>query len=126
MAPPPRAAPKVIAPAAPKLTALNVQMSVTSLGFSCFPCMFSTLGAITDISNPLRKGGEGRKNRTVWARGELVATVIKAVKAGARPTEVTSWSPFTCTCGSAPGRCLIWTRRTVWWSRAGCFGAECW
>jgi len=35
----------------------------------------------------MRKGGEGRKNRTVWARGDLVATVIKAVKAGSgRPT----------------------------------------
>ena len=46
----------------------------------------------------MRKGGEGRKNRTVWARGELVATVIKAVKAGERPTDVTAWSPFTGTC----------------------------
>jgi hypothetical protein len=60
--------------------------------------MLSTLGAITDISNRMRKGGEGRKNRTVWARGEPVATVIKAVKAGERPTDVTAWSPFTGTC----------------------------
>ena len=29
------------------------------------------------------------------ARNELVATVIEALKAGERPTDVTAWSPFT-------------------------------
>jgi hypothetical protein len=52
----------------------------------------------------MRKGGEGRKNRTVWARGELGATVIKAVKAGQRPADTTAWSPFTGTCVRKPAR----------------------
>jgi len=29
------------------------------------------------------------------AREELVAVVVKALEAGERPTDVTSWSPFT-------------------------------
>ena len=31
------------------------------------------------------------------AREELVAVVVDALKAGERPTDVTSWSPFTAT-----------------------------
>ena len=31
------------------------------------------------------------------AREEVVAAVIKALEAGERPTDVTSWSPFTAT-----------------------------
>jgi hypothetical protein len=31
------------------------------------------------------------------ARDELVAVVVEALKAGERPTDVTSWSPFTAT-----------------------------
>jgi hypothetical protein len=31
------------------------------------------------------------------ARDELVAAVVEALQAGERPTDVTSWSPFTAT-----------------------------
>jgi hypothetical protein len=42
-----------------------------------------------------------RYRRTETAHGhsrdEVVAAVIKALEAGERPTDVTSWSPFTAT-----------------------------
>jgi hypothetical protein len=31
------------------------------------------------------------------ARDDLVSAVVKALEAGERPTDVTSWSPFTAT-----------------------------
>ncbi len=48
------------------------------------------------------------------ARDEVIAAVVQALRAGERPTDVTSWSPFTATyvrklarkhgIGAAPGR----------------------
>lgn len=49
--------------------------------------------AVRDAARRYRQTEEAHEK----ARDNLVAAVVEALKAGERPTDVTSWSPFTAT-----------------------------